>query len=139
LNFAPACGDKSFGLDRQLGAAQAHVAADSGWRQPAVKSSKEPVEEQNAGLDLVAAAFACIVAAQCGSTGQHHQRRGVYVLRFGEGFEIKDMGRAALQTTNVASRVADRELGYAGGDQITGLVMCDRFETVALLLGAREP
>ena len=139
LDFAPAFGDKTFGLRGQFGAAQAHVAADSGWRQPAAKASKEPVKEQNAGLDLVAAASACIVAAQCGGTGQHHQRCGVNVLRFGDGAEIKDMTRAAPQATKVASRLADRDLSHAGGDQITGLVIGDRFEKAALLLDAREP
>jgi hypothetical protein len=138
LDFAPAFSDKNFGLGGQLGAAQAHLAADMRWRLRAATGSKEPVEEQNAGLHLVAAASACIVAAHRGGTGQHHQRCGVNVLRFGDGVEIKDMTRAAPQATNLASRLADRDLGHAGGDQITGLVIGDRFETVALLLGARE-
>jgi hypothetical protein len=45
LDFAPAFGDERFGLGGQLGAAQAHAAADIGWRQPPAKASKEPVEE----------------------------------------------------------------------------------------------
>ena len=106
-------------------------------RQPVAKTSEEHIE-QKASLDLVAAARACIVAAQRGCTGQHHKRCGVYVLRFGDGVEIKDMARAAPQATNVASRLADRDLSHAGGDQIAGLMIGNRFEKVALLLGAGE-